>query len=70
MADLTGPVSYLEKLQFAQRAIRGARYRHDQKQAVRELCEGVYEVVLALLMREEGKEGISGGQQDEPKPNT
>jgi hypothetical protein len=56
MADLTGPVTYLEKLQFAQRAIRGAKFRNDPKLALRELCEGVYEMVTALLEREEGRE--------------
>jgi uncharacterized protein HemY len=56
MADPTGPDSYLEKLRFAQRVVRGARFRNDTRQALRELSEGVYELVTALLNREEGSE--------------
>jgi hypothetical protein len=70
MPDYTGPKTYLEKLQFAQRVIRGAKFRNDQKQALRELCEGVYEVVMALLEREGGLEkspdGGQPGKQSEP----
>jgi hypothetical protein len=54
MSDAAGQGSYLEKLRFAQRLIRGARYRNDQKQAIRELGEAVHELVNALLEREEG----------------
>ena len=68
MADLTGPATYLEKLQFAQRVVRGAKFRNDQKQALRELCEGVYEVVMALLEREEGKEVRPGDSPPDKKP--
>jgi hypothetical protein len=71
MADLTGPASYLEKLQFAQRVVRNAKFRSDQKQALRELGEGLYEVILALLNREEGKEPPPATQpQQAPTVNT
>lgn len=63
MPDYTGPKTYLEKLQFAQRVVRGAKFRNDQKQALRELCEGVYELVMALLEREEGIEKAPDGGQ-------
>ncbi len=56
MADLTRPATFLGKLQFAQRAVKGAQFRADPKQAVRELCEGMYELIVAMLEREEGRE--------------
>ena len=65
MADSTGPTSYLEKLQFAQRVVRAARFRTDQKQALRELGEGVYEVIQALQEREEGR-AISAESEEKP----
>jgi hypothetical protein len=68
MPDFVGPTSYLEKLQFAQRVVRGAKFRNDQKQALRELCEGVYELVTALLNREEGQQGSPAAGKPEEKP--
>ncbi len=68
MADLSGPGTYLEKLRFAQRLIRSAKFRNDQKQAVRELSEACYEVVVALLQREEGKEVLPGSAPPDNKP--
>ncbi len=54
MPDLARPATYLEKLQFAERVVKAAQFRFDQKQAVRELCEALTEVVAALLEREQG----------------
>jgi hypothetical protein len=68
MPDFAGPVSYLEKLQFAQRVVRGAKFRNDPKQALRELCEGVYELVTALIIREEGREGAPAADKRREKP--
>jgi hypothetical protein len=68
MADLSGPTTYLEKLQFAHRVIRGAKFRNDQKQAIRELCEAAYELVTALLEREEGREATPGAKPPDKKP--
>jgi hypothetical protein len=68
MPDYSGPRTYLEKLQFAQRVVRGAKFRNDQKQALRELCEGVYELVMALLEREEGLEKRPAGDPSGTPP--
>jgi hypothetical protein len=68
MPDFIGPRTYLEKLQFAQRVVRGAKFRNDQKQALRELCEGVHELVMALLEREEGREVPPSSGQPDKKP--
>jgi hypothetical protein len=54
MADFSRPVTYVEKLRFAERVIKAAQHRHDAKQAVRELCEAMAELVAALLEREQG----------------
>ncbi|GEM_PF-3421388 len=54
MAEFARPITYLDKLKFAERVIRAAQYRADQKQAVRELSEAMTEVVAALLDREQG----------------
>ena len=67
MAESTGPTTCLEKLQFAQRVVRAARFRTDQKQALRELGEGIYEVILALLDREEGR-ATSTQSEEKPAP--
>jgi hypothetical protein len=61
-------ITYLEKLQFAQRVVRGAKFRNGQKQALRELCEGVYELVMALLEREEGREKPAAVDPADKKP--
>jgi hypothetical protein len=47
-------VTYVEKLRFAERVIKAAQHRHDAKQAVRELCEAMSELVAGLLERELG----------------
>lgn len=66
MPDLARPASYLEKLQFAERVVKAAQFRFDQKQAVRELCEALTEVVAALLEREQG--GATPPAQSVKKP--
>jgi hypothetical protein len=45
---------YLGRLQKAQRLVKSALYRHDAKLAVRELCEAIDELTLALIEREQG----------------
>ncbi len=57
MAELTRPSTYIGKLEFAQRVVKTAQYRSDQRQAVRELCEGLSELILALIEREQGQAG-------------
>jgi hypothetical protein len=56
MAEFARPATYVDKLQFAQRVVKAAQYRTDQRQAVRELCEGMTELITALLDREQGRE--------------
>jgi hypothetical protein len=66
MAELTRPTTYLGKLQFAQRVVKTAQYRSDQKQAIRELCEGLNELILALLEREQGPEAKADASSEKP----
>ncbi len=68
MAEFTRPPTYLGKLLFAQRVVKLAQYRSDQKQAVRELCEAVTELIAALLDREQGHEVPPDSGQPEQKP--
>jgi hypothetical protein len=64
MPDFSRPASYLDKLQFAERVVKAAQYRTDQRQAVRELCEALTEVVAALLEREQG--GLAQPEPGQP----
>jgi len=48
------PLPYLGRLQKAQRLVKSALYRHDAKLAVRELCEAIDELTVALIEREQG----------------
>ena len=50
------PLPYLGRLQKAQRLVKSAMFRNDQKLAVRELCEALGELATALLEREQGTE--------------
>ena len=50
------PLPYLGRLQKAQRLVKSAMFRNDQKLAVRELCEALGELTTALLEREQGTE--------------
>ena len=70
MAEISGPGSYLEKLQFAQRVIRAAQFRFDQKQAIRELCEAMTELVTALLEREQQSTSQPNAGQSASKPTS
>ena len=70
MPEFARPATYIDKLLFAQRVVKGATYRSDQKLAIRELCEGITELVAALLDREEGREVRPGSEQSEQKPAT
>jgi hypothetical protein len=65
MPEFSRPVTYLEKLRFAERVTKTALFRHDQRQAVRELCEAMTEVIAALLEREgAGTAPTDAGQPD------
>jgi hypothetical protein len=68
MPEFTRPSTYLDKLLFAQRAVKAAQFRSDQKQAVRELCEGLTELIAALLDREQGREARPGTGQPDQSP--
>ncbi len=68
MPEFSRPSTYLEKLQFAQRVVKAAQFRSDQKQAVRELCEGLTELVAALIEREQGGETRPDSAQPSQKP--
>ncbi len=67
--EFTRPATYLDKLLFAQRVVKAAQFRHDQKQAFRELCEAFTELVAALLDREQGKEPQPETAKSEPSPS-
>ena len=49
------PLPYLERLQKAQRILKSAQFRSDQRLAIRELCEALTELTLALVEREQGQ---------------
>jgi hypothetical protein len=68
MAEITGPGSYLDKLLFAQRVVKAAQFRFDQKQSIRELCEGVAELISALVDREQGREARADPPEQKPSP--
>jgi hypothetical protein len=53
------PLPYLGRLQKAQRLAKSALYRHDAKLAVRELCEAMDELMIALVEREQGPQTTS-----------
>ena len=68
MPEFARPVTYLDKLLFAQRVVKAAQYRSDQKQAVRELCEAFTELLTALLDREQGREAPQSSGEPEARP--
>jgi hypothetical protein len=70
MAEFARPAGYLEKLLFAQRVIKTATFRHDQKQALCELCEAMTELVLALIEREQSVTTPPETGKVEQKPAT
>jgi len=53
MAELQRPTTYLGKLEFAQRVVKAATFRTDQRQAVRELCEALTKLINSLMQREQ-----------------
>lgn len=59
MVEFQRPSTYLEKLEFAQRVVRAASFRSDQRQGVRELCEAMSELIVALIERGQGQLGAS-----------
>jgi len=68
MPEFSRPVTYIDKLRFAERVAKGAQFRHDQKQAVRELCEAMSELISALLERELGGATPTDASRPEQKP--
>jgi hypothetical protein len=55
MAEFQRPSTYIGKLEFAQRTVKAATFRTDQRQAIRELCEAITELIVALIERENGQ---------------
>jgi hypothetical protein len=47
------PLPYDERLLKAQRILKAATFRYDQKLAMRELCEAIAEITTALIEREQ-----------------
>lgn len=68
MAEFARPTTYIDKLLFAQRVIKTAQFRSDQRQAIRELCEAMTELLAALVEREQGRAAPPGSAQPEQKP--
>ncbi len=62
MPELQRPTTYIGKLEFAQRVVKAATFRTDQRQAVRELCEARTELLVALIEREQGHLGTTTGE--------
>ena len=63
MPDFARPEKYIDKLRFAERVVKAAQFRSDPRQAVRELCEAITELVTALIEREEGPKPVPGSEQ-------
>jgi hypothetical protein len=71
MPDFARPAGYLDKLLFVQRTVKAATFRNDKNQALRELCEAMTELVVALIEREQGRDlrpGVTGQPQQKPAP--
>src|SRR5262245_51518414 len=51
MAEFARPAGYLDKLLFAQRAIKTVPFPHDQKKRILELGEAMTELLLAVIAR-------------------
>ena len=66
--EFARPAAYIDKLLFAQRVIKSATYRTDKNLAVRELCEAMTELVVALIEREQGRGSLPGTGQQAPAP--
>ncbi len=68
MAEFQRPTTYMGKLEFAQRVVKAATFRTDQRQAVRELCEAMTELIVALIEREQGHASPTPAEGAGPKP--
>lgn len=70
MAELARPASYIDKLRLAERVVKAAQYRPDQRQLIRELCEALTVLVAALLEREQERmaQAESGAAKEKPAP--
>jgi hypothetical protein len=62
------PLSYLGRLQKAQRLVKSALFRHDAKLAVRELCESLDELTNALIDREQEQKPSSPATPSSTSP--
>jgi len=62
------PLPYLGRLQKAQRLVKSALYRHDAKLAVRELCEAIDELTVALIEHEQGSAVVPAPDSSEASP--
>jgi hypothetical protein len=62
------PLSYLGRLQKAQRLVKSALFRHDAKLAVRELCESLDELTNALIDREQEQKPSSPATASSTSP--
>lgn len=69
MSDFNRPTAYLDKLRFAERAVKSASFRHDQKLAVRELCEGLLALIEALIAEEERTAAQAGSGPTAHQPS-
>lgn len=67
--EFSRPAAYIDKLLFAQRTIKAASFRHNKEQALRELCEGLSELLIALIEREKGIDPKPAAD-DDGKPAT
>lgn len=68
MAEFARPSTYRDRLKVAERAVKSASYRPDQKLAIRELCEGVLILIEALVAQEEKAAKPDAGTPDQPAP--
>lgn len=68
MPEYSRPSSYIDKLLFAQRVVKAAQFRHDHKQALKEMCEAMLELVPALIEREKATAAPSAAGDAEQKP--
>jgi hypothetical protein len=64
------PLPFVERLQKAQRILRSAQFRTDQRLAIRELCEALTELTTGLLEREQGHSTTPPAKAEEHPPPT
>jgi hypothetical protein len=68
MAELSRPAAFIDRLRVAERCVKSASYRPDQKLAIREICEGVLVLIEALIAQEEKAAALRGEGTAEQKP--